>query len=71
MKRLFILIAAVFAAASVYGQTPLPNDPAVKTGKLENGMTYYIRHNDKPAQRAERTGPLPRAHVLQRHKELP
>ena len=53
MKRLFILIAAVFAAASVYGQTPLPNDPAVKTGKLENGMTYYIRHNDKPAQRAE------------------
>ena len=36
-----------------FGQTPLPNDPAVKTGKLENGMTYYIRHNDKPAQRAE------------------
>ena len=22
-------------------------------GKLDNGMTYYIRHNDKPAQRAE------------------
>ena len=36
-----------------FGQTPLPNDPAVKTGKLDNGMTYYIRHNDQPAQRAE------------------
>ena len=36
-----------------FGQTPLPNDPAVRTGKLENGMTYYIRHNDQPAQRAE------------------
>ena len=22
-------------------------------GKLDNGLTYYIRHNDKPAQRAE------------------
>ena len=53
MKLLFIFIAAIFAAAMAFGQTPLPNDPAVRTGKLENGMTYYIRHNDQPAQRAE------------------
>lgn len=53
MKRLFIFIAAIFAAALAFGQTPLPNDPAVRTGKLDNGMTYYIRHNDQPAQRAE------------------
>ena len=53
MKRLFIFIAAIFAATMAFGQTPLPNDPEVKTGKLENGMTYYIRHNDQPAQRAE------------------
>ena len=53
MKRLFIIIAAIFAAATAFGQTPLPNDPEVKVGKLENGMTYYIRHNDQPAQRAE------------------
>ena len=53
MKRLFILIAAIFAAATMFGQTPLPNDPEVKVGKLENGMTYYIRHNAQPAQRAE------------------
>lgn len=53
MKRLFTFIAAVFAAAVVFGQTPLPNDPAVRVGKLENGLTYYIRHNDQPAQRAE------------------
>ena len=53
MKRLFIFIAAIFTAATVLGQTPLPNDPAVRTGKLENGMTYYIRHNGQPAQRAE------------------
>ena len=53
MKRLFIIIAAMFAAVMAFGQTPLPNDPAVRVGKLENGMTYYIRHNDQPAQRAE------------------
>lgn len=53
MKRLFIFIAAIFAAVAAFGQSPLPNDPEVKVGKLENGMTYYIRHNDKPAQRAE------------------
>ena len=32
---------------------PLPNDPAVRTGHLENGLTYYIRHNELPAKRAE------------------
>ena len=53
MKRLFIFIAAMFAAAVAFGQTPLPNDPEVRVGKLENGMTYYIRHNSQPAQRAE------------------
>ena len=53
MKRLFIFIAAIFAAAVAFGQNPLPNDPEVRTGKLENGLTYYIRHNEQPAQRAE------------------
>ena len=53
MKRLFTLFAAIFAAITVFGQTPLPNDPEVRVGKLENGMTYYIRHNEQPAQRAE------------------
>ena len=53
MKRFILSIAVLFTAIAAFGQQPLPNDPAVKVGKLENGMTYYIRHNDKPAQRAE------------------
>ena len=53
MKRLFLCIAAIIAATVAFGQTPLPNDPAVRTGQLENGLKYYIRHNDQPAQRAE------------------
>jgi len=31
----------------------LPLDPQVKTGKLENGLKYYIRVNKKPEDRAE------------------
>ena len=53
MKKLLILIAVVLASSFMAGAQQLPNDPAVKTGKLDNGLTYYIRHNDKPAQRAE------------------
>lgn len=29
----------------------LPLDPAVRTGKLPNGFTYYIRHNEEPKKR--------------------
>lgn len=54
MKKFIFSIAALFiAAATVFGQQPLPNDPAVRVGKLENGMTYYIRHNALPEGRAE------------------
>lgn len=32
---------------------PLPLDSAIVYGQLENGLTYYIRHNAQPEQRAE------------------
>ena len=38
-----LLLVAVGATA----QTALPQDPAVRVGKLKNGLTYYIRHNAK------------------------
>jgi zinc protease len=31
---------------------PIPFDPAVTTGRLENGLTYYVRANGKPENRA-------------------
>lgn len=33
--------------------SPLPADTSVLTGRLENGITYYIRKNQKPEKRAE------------------
>lgn len=31
----------------------MPMDPDVRYGKLDNGLTYYIRHNEQPKQRCE------------------
>ena len=53
MKRFFISLALMFIALTTFGQTQLPVDPNVRIGKLDNGLTYYIRHNSQPAQRAE------------------
>jgi zinc protease len=32
---------------------PLPTSPELRTGKLDNGLTYYIRENAEPGNRAE------------------
>ena len=31
----------------------LPIDPQLRIGRLENGLTYYIRHNEQPKGRAD------------------
>ena len=56
MRKLFLsLVALVISVASISAQDPmaqLPLDPEVRVGQLENGMTYYIRHNEKPKGQA-------------------
>lgn len=47
------LVAAWFILGSVavgFAQQmpPIPTDANVRIGKLENGLTYYIRHNNLP-----------------------
>lgn len=53
----FALVAMLFfgiSATTTAQQMPaLPIDPQVRYGKLDNGLTYYIRHNEEPKQRAE------------------
>ena len=57
MKKIFFALVALFiGVTTICAQDPadmqLPLDPAVRVGKLENGMTYYIRHNEKPKGQA-------------------
>ena len=59
MKKLNLtlcwLFVAVFALQQLCAQQlqPLPVDPKVKYGKLDNGLTYYIRQNKLPENRAD------------------
>ena len=40
------------ATAQMDPNQPLPNDETVRYGVLENGMTYYIKSNQEPKERA-------------------
>ncbi|MCM1109785.1 MAG: insulinase family protein [Clostridium sp.] len=55
MKKLLTLTAAVLLSVTQIGAAlrPIPADTAVRTGTLPNGLTYYIRHNAQPANRAD------------------
>ena len=51
-KRLFFAAVAFVCTTALVAQDtqlpPIPIDPAVRIGKLDNGLTYYIRHNGYP-----------------------
>lgn len=58
LKYLFILpMISALTPFGLYAQkarlpiAALPLDPAVRTGKLPNGFTYFIRHNEEPHKR--------------------
>ena len=55
MKKIILgtLVLAFSLVAVAQQPQVLPVDSAVRVGKLENGLTYYIRHNEYPKQRAE------------------
>lgn len=57
MKRvILLLVAAVVALPALLAankEQQLPVDPELRVGRLENGMTYYIRHNSQPTGRAD------------------
>ncbi|MFY8112243.1 MAG: M16 family metallopeptidase [Flavobacterium sp.] len=42
----------ILAQTMDYGQA-IPFDPNVKTGKLDNGLTYYIKKNAKPEKKVD------------------
>ena len=52
MKKLILTAGALLLASFVSAQ-PIPADTALRTGKLDNGMTYYVRSNAKPENQAD------------------
>ncbi len=55
MKRFAFTILALVAFRLVCAQEmpKLPLDSAIRFGQLDNGLTYYIRHNEQPKQRCD------------------
>ena len=57
LKNFFMAAGLLLVAAiSIRAQEQtmqLPLDPNVRIGKLPNGLTYYIRHNEWPEDRAD------------------
>jgi zinc protease len=58
LKLVFILALTGIFSGIVCSQTVnpgdiIPPDPGIRIGRLDNGLTYYIRQNKKPEQRIE------------------
>ena len=57
MKFYGVLMLVMGLALNLSAQINLGDklqmDPQIRMGKLKNGMSYYIRHNQEPKQRAE------------------
>lgn len=59
MRRKFIglIFFVIGLSATLLAQdnynAPIPVDPNVRIGKLQNGLTYYIRKNSKPENKVE------------------
>lgn len=55
-NKLFVLLLTLplsMFAQDFKGDSPIPFDSTVKTGKLENGLTYYIKKNAKPENKVD------------------
>ena len=48
-----IILGSVSVGFAQQQMPPIPTDPNVRIGKLDNGLTYYIRHNELPEKRAD------------------
>ena len=73
LKRLalgiLILPASLFAQMVDLNQK-IPNDPNVKIGKLDNGLTYYIRKNTKPEKKVDLRLVLNAGSILENDRQL-
>ena len=57
MKKIILILSAIILLSNIglfaQDSKEIPLDSKVRYGKLENGMTYYIRSNELPKDRAD------------------
>ncbi len=64
-----LLVWSCFQLSTGFAQTPIPSDTRVRTGKLENGFTYFIRENKEPNKRAVFYLAVKAGSILEEEKE--
>lgn len=53
IRKIASLAMLGMTCVMAYGQNPaIPLNPEVRHGKLDNGLTYYLLHNEEPKERA-------------------
>ena len=55
LRKLFVAVALLttgFVSAQQMQNPEIPTDEGVRIGKLANGLTYYLRHNNYPEKKA-------------------
>jgi zinc protease len=50
LLSIFLFLPDAWSQPSLTGYAPI--DPEIRTGKLDNGLTYYVRRNSEPEKRA-------------------
>lgn len=72
MKRILHLFIVLLTSVTLFAQADkvLPVDPSIKMGKLSNGLTYYIRKNIEPKNRAELRLVVNAGSVLETDKQV-
>ena len=53
LTLLLLFLCSSIMAQEIDPERLIPVDPKITVGKLDNGLTYYIRQNYKPEKRAE------------------
>lgn len=51
IKKLLSMAMMATVAFMTFAQTPMPLNPEVRHGQLENGLNYYLLHNEEPKER--------------------
>ncbi len=74
LLRLVYCLALIIAMSGITAaqdlKSKLPNDPDVVTGKLDNGLTYYIRTNHKPEKKVELRLVVKAGSILENNDQL-
>ena len=68
IRILFIFL--ILLISPVKSENVFPLDPAINYGKLENGLTYYIRENTTPENKVSMRLYVKTGSIMEDHQKV-